>query len=91
MYNSFGPPGDAGGSPFVPIPRFFQQCAALSTTMTDESLETSIILLLGDKKKILVCNSNKSYQNPIKADSKMFGFLTLLNEIYKNVILAIID
>ena len=50
MYNSFGAPGDAGGSPFVPIPRFFQQCAALSTTMTDESLETSIIVLLGDKK-----------------------------------------
>ena len=74
------------------LPRFFQQCVALSTTMTDESVETSIIVLLGDKKNaILVCNSNKSYQNRIQADSKMFGFLTLLNEISEHIVLAIID
>lgn len=67
MYNSFGPPGDASGSPFVPIPRFFQQCAALSTTMTDESLETSIIVLLGDKQMRFLYVTQT---NPIKILSK---------------------
>ena len=49
------------------LPRFFQQCVALSTTMTDESVETSIIVLLGDKQMRFLYVTQT---NPIKILSK---------------------